>query len=91
MIAGIGGYGAVSAAKYHERADYHLQQARELTRALQEVGALPDLQERLAAVRERHHRVHPRLYRVRLHQLWTGLNAAVAMFGIALLIVILVR
>jgi hypothetical protein len=34
----IGLYGAVSAAKYHERADYHLSQAR----ALVQSGTLPD-------------------------------------------------
>ena len=32
VITGV--YGALTAAKYHERADYHLQQARALTAAL---------------------------------------------------------
>jgi hypothetical protein len=37
----IGRYGALSAAKYHERAEYHLSQARALTRALTSSGRCP--------------------------------------------------
>lgn len=37
----LGFYGALSAAKYHERAEYHLQQARALTRALADLGRSP--------------------------------------------------
>ena len=34
LIVVIGLYGALAVAKYHERADYHLSQARALTRVL---------------------------------------------------------
>ena len=39
MILGI--YGAITVAKYHERAEYHLTQARALTKTLTDLGALP--------------------------------------------------
>ena len=42
LIIIIGLYGAVSAAKYHERANYHLSQARALTRVLIDTGTLAD-------------------------------------------------
>jgi hypothetical protein len=90
LILGIGLYGALSAAKYHERADYHLSQARALTRTLKEMGALAD-DPRLAESRESHYRAYPRLHRVRLHWLWTGLHLAVAAYGLVLTAVILFR
>jgi hypothetical protein len=34
MVVLIGLYGALAAAKYHERANYHLSQARGLTQVL---------------------------------------------------------
>ena len=42
LVVLIGLYGALAAAKYHERANYHLGQARALTRALVQSGDLPD-------------------------------------------------
>jgi len=90
LILLIGLYGAVSAAKYHERAEYHVHQARAITRALQDLGALPDIRDQLTEARERHYSAYPRLHRIRLHSLWTGLNLAVAALGLCLLLVTLI-
>src|SRR3954452_3208548 len=40
LVILLGLYGALSAAKYHERADYHLGQARALVRTLDAAGVL---------------------------------------------------
>ncbi|WP_027345979.1 hypothetical protein [Hamadaea tsunoensis] len=88
LIAALGLYGALAVAKYHERASYHLQQARALTRTLKELGALAD-DPHLDEQREDHYRRHPLLHRVRLHWLWTGLHLAIAVFGAVLAVVIL--
>ncbi len=89
FIIGIGIYGALTAAKYHERAAYHLNQARALTHTLRDAGALPD-DVRLREYRDNHYRTYPRLYRIRLHWLWTGLHLAVAVYGAALVLIILI-
>ena len=89
MIVGI--YGAVTVAKYHERAEYHLTQARALTKTLICLGALPDDETLLDEHRQRHYAKYPRLHRIRLHILWTGLHATIAMLGIGLAIVILAK
>jgi hypothetical protein len=39
LVTVIGGYGAVIAANYHERANYHLTQARALTTTRVDLGA----------------------------------------------------
>ena len=54
LIACIGVYGAAVTAKYHERAEYHLTQARALTRALQSSGALADNRQLLKRARDDH-------------------------------------
>src|SRR5690242_554951 len=41
LIIMIGIFGAITVAKYHERAVYHMSQARALTRALVDAGDLP--------------------------------------------------
>lgn len=91
LIVAIGAYGAVTVAKYHERADYHLSQARALTRVLTDLGALPDNQVALDAAREAHYREYRLLHRIRLHGLWTGLHLGIALYGVALLVVTVVR
>lgn len=84
LVAGIGAYGAVTVAKYHERADYHLGQARALTRTLVDLGALPADETLLDEHRSRHNAKYPRLHRLPLHRLWTGLHAAIAVLGLVL-------
>ena len=83
----IGLYGALAAAKYHERADYHLSQARALTRALVSSGALPDNKAVLDEFRQAHDARYPRLRRLRLYWLWIALHLGVAAYGVVLLIV----
>jgi hypothetical protein len=58
LITVVGFYGAVSAAKYHERAEYHLMQARALTRALTEMGVLADQVGLDQARRDHYRRIH---------------------------------
>ena len=87
----LGVYGAVTVAKYHERAEYHLAQARALTKTLTDLGALPDNSALLDEYRQRHYDKYPRLSRLRLHMLWTGLHTAIAVTGFALAIAILSR
>ncbi|MFG1872443.1 hypothetical protein [Micromonospora arborensis] len=83
LITLIGLYGAVTTAKYHERASYHLSQARALTATLREIGALPD-EPRIAEFRKIHYATYPRLHRIRLHWLWTGLQLSISVYGGAL-------
>jgi hypothetical protein len=90
LIVVVGLYGAVSAAKYHERAEYHLSQARALTHVLEDMGALGDDVQHQEH-RQAHYRKHPRLHRVRLHWLWTGLHLAVAGYGVIMALIILTR
>lgn len=83
----IGVYGALAAAKYHERANYHLSQARALTRVLRELSALPDNGSILQEYRQAHYNSFPRISRLRLHWLWTGLHIGIALYGATLLII----
>ena len=87
LIVGAGLYGALAAAKYHERATYHLGQARALTRALVRSGELPDHRDELGRFRDKHYREYPRLSRIRLHWLWTGFHLAVAVYGLVLVLI----
>jgi hypothetical protein len=87
LIVVIGLYGAVAAAKYHERADYHLFQARALTRVLIDAGALANYDVVLDQFRQTHYGKYPRLHRLRLNWLWTGLHLGVAVYGTVLVIV----
>jgi hypothetical protein len=84
VITGL--YGALSAAKYHERANYHLTQARALTRVLVQSGGLGDNAAILQDSRLDHYQTYPRLSRLRLHWLWTGLHLGVAAYGLVLII-----
>ncbi|MEV5205958.1 hypothetical protein AB0K35_00600 [Micromonospora sp. NPDC053740] len=86
LITLSGLFGALAAAKYHERAEYHLQQARALTQALKEDGSLARGDDLIRQFREAHYEKHPRLHRVRLHHLWTGLHCGIAAYGVALII-----
>ncbi|HEX3960605.1 MAG TPA: hypothetical protein VHZ03_28860 [Trebonia sp.] len=89
LVIVIGLYGALASAKYHERAEYHLSQARALTRALVEGGALSDHGSSLEEYRQVHYLKYPRLHRIRLNRLWTGLHVGVCFYGIMLLIITL--
>jgi hypothetical protein len=86
LIVVVGLYGAITAAKYHERASYHLSQARALTKDLKGEGALPAATA-TPAYRADHYAKYPRLSRLRLQWLWTGLHLAVAAYGCALLVI----
>jgi hypothetical protein len=91
FIMAMGGYGAIAVAKYHERATYHLSQARALTQTLVDIGALPDNKTKLDATRQTHYAKYRLLRRVRLHSLWTGLHIGIALYGASLLTVTLTR
>jgi hypothetical protein len=91
LMVVLGAYGAITVVKYHERAEYHLTQARALTKTLTDLGALPEDTARLDEYRQRHYDKYPRLRRVRLHLLWTGLHTAIAAGGLVLAIVILAK
>jgi hypothetical protein len=90
LLAALGGYGALASAKYHERAEYHLGQARALTQVLVGLGALPPDTE-LAERRRQHYAEYRWLSRIRLHHLWTGLHLAIAVYGLALAAVVAAR
>jgi hypothetical protein len=87
LVVVTGLYGAVTVAKYHERAEYHLQQARALTQALTTAGVLADYRAVLQDSRDEHYRRYPRLHRIRLNRLWTGLHLGIAGYGAALIII----
>lgn len=89
FISLLGIYGALTVAKYYERATYHLSQARALTATLASLGTLgpeSELDER----RAEHYRQFPRLHRLRLHHLWVSLHLGVTLYGLALLIVCII-
>jgi hypothetical protein len=90
LITLVGIFGALSVAKYHERAEYHLTQARALTHVLTDMGALAD-RDLLDEFRKKHYARYPRLYRIRLHSLWTGLHVGIAAYGVALVTITLAR
>jgi type IV secretory pathway TrbF-like protein len=83
LLSALGLYGALACAKYHERAQYHLGQARALTEVLVRLGALPPDTE-LAQKRQEHYAAYGRLAPLRLHGLWTGLHLAIACYGLML-------
>ncbi len=87
LIVVIGCYGALAAAKYHERADHHLHQARALTKVLVDAGVLADHDAVLQEARLAHYPRYPRLHRLRLNWLWTGLHLGIALYGVILIIV----
>ncbi|WP_234583682.1 hypothetical protein [Micromonospora sp. MH99] len=87
LIIMIGGFGAVLSAKYHERAVYHLGQARALTDTLRDINALGN-DMNIVEHRQSHYRAFPRMYRIRLHALWTGLHIVIALYGLALTLII---
>lgn len=91
LIVVIGLYGALTSMKYHERATYHLHQARGLTQTLIDLGVLDQHDRNIEAKRQAHYAAYPRLSKIRLHLLWTGLHAANATFGAVLTAVILIR
>jgi hypothetical protein len=87
LIILVGAYGALAAAKYHERADYHISQARALTRELVDAGGLINAKGTLNEFRQAHYGKYPRLARLRLYWLWIGLNVGVALYGVTLVII----
>ena len=89
LTAIIGLYGALTATKYHERADYHLFQARALTQVLVDADALPNSKVILQEYRQTHYGKYPRLAGLRLNWLWTGLNLGVALYGAILFVITL--
>jgi hypothetical protein len=64
LITIIGVFGAIAVAKYHERAEYHLTQARVLTRVMVDAGQLPDNDPQLDQARTAHYGKYPRLHRM---------------------------
>jgi hypothetical protein len=45
----------------------------------------------LNKARDQHYRRYPRLHRIRLHRLWTGLHFGIAAYGLALIIITISR
>jgi hypothetical protein len=64
-----------------------LFQARALTRVLIDAGALANYDVVLDQFRQTHYGKYPRLHRLRLNWLWTGLHLGVAVYGTVLVIV----
>lgn len=87
FIVVIGLYGALASAKYYERAQYHIVQARALTRVLIDAGALADSSAALEEFRQTHYRKYPRLHRIRLNWLWTGMHLGIAVYGAVLVVI----
>ena len=85
----LGLYGALTVAKYYERASYHLSQARALTSTLVSMGSL-GTEEELDNRRADHYRKFPHLHRLRLNRLWVALHVGVLLYGIVLLVACLV-
>lgn len=85
----LGLYGALTVAKYYERASYHLSQARALTCTLVSMGCLGP-EEELDNRRADHYRRFPRLHRLRLNHLWVILHFGVLLYGMVLMATCLV-
>jgi hypothetical protein len=84
----IGAYGALAVAKYYERANYHLHQARVLARELAKLGALPDARGELESARQIHGARFRVLARLPQHRLWTALHLGIFAFGVVLLVIV---
>ncbi len=85
----LGAFGAMAAAKYHERFRFHVALARPLWARL---GALyPDAQllEESLKAREVHERRYPLITRMGLYQMWIALPLMIAVTGLVLTIVAL--
>jgi hypothetical protein len=90
LVTVINGYGAVMAAKHHERANYHLTAARAPTTTLVDLGALPENTAAPDAARTTYNLKYPRLHRIRLHAPWIRLPLLI-MYGLILTAVTLSR
>ncbi|WP_224392950.1 hypothetical protein, partial [Pseudonocardia sp. ICBG1293] len=88
FIIVLGLFGALAVSKYHERARYHLMQARALTAALSRNGLLTE-RAHLDDQRDRHYAEFPTISRVRLHRLWVSLHIVISAYGAALLVICL--
>jgi hypothetical protein len=86
FICVLGMYGALTVAKYYERAAYHLRQARALAEVLVSLGALGS-DELLEVKRVEHYKQFAILRRLRLHHLWVALHIFVALYGIVLTVI----
>ena len=86
LVVLTGAYGALGAAKYHEPASCHLSQARGRTQVLVQSGGLGDTAGVFEGLRLDDYRRSPRLSRLRLHWLWTGLHLGMAVYGLVLVI-----
>ncbi len=84
LIIVLGTYGCVATSKLHERARYHLLQARALTSSLSEMGLLGS-EASLSEARRIHSTNFPILVRVRLHILWLILHSIIVVYGLSLL------
>lgn len=87
----IGLLGAVASAKFYERFRLHNRQARRLTDQL--VERLPDLavDDAYTQARRQHNTRYRFLTKIRLHHLWISLHLAIAITGVALTVVIMLR
>jgi uncharacterized membrane protein len=85
FVALLGLYGALTVAKYYERAAYHQSQARALTSTLATMGALGS-DDALDKNRASHYERFPILHRLRLHHLWVVLHLGIFLYGITLLV-----
>ncbi len=87
LLIGLGGFGFLAALRNHERSRLHVER---LHAVRDEIGRrLPvDIRALYETAREKHARRYPRLSErtARIHYLWQGLHAGVAVLGALLLL-----
>ncbi|MFJ3673631.1 hypothetical protein ACIPSE_45040 [Streptomyces sp. NPDC090106] len=86
----LGSYGTVASMKFRERYALHMHEAKLMRRRLDALCPGLGLETDRQTARESHIRRHPRLYRIRLHYIWTALHVGIALAGAILTVIIAV-
>lgn len=85
----LGGYGAVTCMKFHERSALHGQQALHLRVKLGNLHPELEIESGWAATYRAQQTRYPRLNRIRLYGLWVSLHVGIAAGGCVLTLVAL--
>ncbi|MEW2574362.1 hypothetical protein [Streptomyces sp. NPDC047070] len=86
----LGVYGTVASMKFYERYALHLNEATFMRRRLDAQFPNLALETDRQSTRDIHIRKHPRMYRIRLHYIWTALHLGITLTGATLTMIIIV-
>ncbi|WP_413754878.1 hypothetical protein [Streptomyces sp. MMBL 11-3] len=86
----LGAYGAVASMKFYERYALHLNEATLMRRRLDAQFPNLALETDHQSALDSHIQKHPRMYRIRLHHIWTTLHLGITLTGATLTTIIIV-